>query len=204
MKNCKLCVILDRDSLKNRDIEKAARDALRGGADIIQYRDKTSCDKILIREATALRAVVKKYGKILIINDRPDIARVAGADGAHVGQEDMPVRYARRIMGKKIIGASAGNAKEALRAEKNGADYLGIGPVFRSPSKPGKRPIGVKALERIVGKVRVPLFAIGGINVKNIADIKKIGISGVAVISAATGGCDTYALVSALKHELDF
>ncbi len=195
-------MIIDRESLKNRRSENAARDALRGGADIIQYRDKISRDKIFIKEAKALRGIVKKYGKILIINDRPDIARAIGADGVHVGQSDMPVRYARGIMGKKIIGASTGNAKEALRAEKDGADYLGIGPVFRSPSKPDKRPIGIKALGRIAGKVRVPIFAIGGINIKNVADIKKTGVSGVAVISAATGGYDVYTMVSAFKHEM--
>ena len=115
MKESSLCVILDKGTLKKRDVVKAAEEALRGGADIIQYRDKASCDKKFIDEARALKKVVKRYGRILIVNDRVDIAAAIGADGAHIGQEDLPIKYARRVMGNQLIGVSAHSLKQAIR-----------------------------------------------------------------------------------------
>lgn len=196
-------MILDKDSLKKKDVIKVAEEVLRGGADVIQYRDKTSSDKAFIKEAMALKEIIKRHGRTFIINDRIDAARAVGADGVHLGQEDMPIRYAREIIGNKIIGVSAHSLEEALRAEKDGADYIGIGPIFKSPSKPGLKPIGPAVLKNIKKSAGIPFFAIGGINLKNIADLKKMGINKIAVISAAIANGDICKSVSHLKHELE-
>ncbi|MDD5679919.1 MAG: thiamine phosphate synthase [Candidatus Omnitrophica bacterium] len=202
MKNCSLCVILDRDTLKKRDLIKAAKEVLRGGADIIQYRDKLSRDMEFIEKARALKKIVKSTGRIFIVNDRVDVAAAVGADGVHLGQEDMPIRYARKIMGNKIIGVSSHSRLEAHRAVKDGADYIGIGPIFRTPGKPGAKPIGLGSLKSITSKICIPVFAIGGVNLKNIAVLKENGIKNIAVISAAIKDKNVYNSVSRLKREL--
>jgi thiamine-phosphate pyrophosphorylase len=203
LKNCSLCVILDKDALRGKELTKVAGEALRGGARVIQYRDKVSCDSDFIKEAELLRKLTRKYRGILIINDRVDIARAMGADGVHIGQDDMPIKYARKVMGKRIIGVSAHNLKQAFRAQKDGADYIGVGPIFKSPSKPRAKPIGTDILKSIKKSIHIPVFAIGGISLKNIPALKKLGMDSIAVISAAINSGDVYDSVSALKRELE-
>lgn len=201
--NCSLCVILDKDALKNRNMIEIAGKVLRGGADIVQYRNKTSCDRDFVKEASALRKITKKCGRIFIVNDRVGPACVLDADGAHIGQEDMPIQYARMILKNKIIGVSAHSLKDALRAEKDGADYIGIGPVFKTANKKCVRPIGLAVIRKIAAKVRIPVFAIGGINIKNILPTKMSGISKIAVISAAIKSRDICKAVFRLKREIE-
>jgi len=203
LKNCSLCVILDRDALKNRNILKIAHGVLRGGADIVQYRNKTSCDRDFVKEASTLRKITKKYGRIFIVNDRVDLAYVLDADGVHIGQKDMPIQYARMILKNKIIGVSAHSIKDALHAEKYGADYIGIGPVFKTANKKGVRPIGFAVIRKVAAKVGIPIFAIGGINIKNIPVAKMSGISKIAVISAAIKSRNICNAVARLKQELE-
>jgi thiamine-phosphate pyrophosphorylase len=119
------------------------------------------------------------------VNDYPDLAVFSGADGAHLGQEDMPLKKARSILGKdKIIGVSCHNLAQALKAQKQGADYIGIGPIYASATKPEYRPIGLKVLKQLKGKIKIPYFAIGNINKNNIAKIVSSGCRRVALSRA--------------------
>ncbi|MBU4376445.1 MAG: thiamine phosphate synthase [Candidatus Omnitrophica bacterium] len=203
MKNFKLYVIIDKNAVGKRSVLKVAENVLRGGADIIQLRDKISSDAVLIKEATALRRLTKRHKKIFIINDRVDIALATDADGTHLGQEDMPIKCARKILPGKIIGISTHNLKQALKAERDGADYIGIGPVFRSPSKPKSESLGPHILKKIKQKVNIPFFAIGGIDIKKIKDLKKFDAHRIAVISAVIKSKDVYRRTCLLKRELE-
>lgn len=186
-----------------RDVLMIALRLLRGGADIIQLRDKTSSDAVLIKEAKALQRLAKSHKKIFIVNDRADIALAANAGGVHLGQEDIPVKYARKILPRKLIGVSAHSLKQALRAERDGADYIGIGPVFESPSKPELKAIGPRVLKEIKRRVKIPFFAIGGIDLKKIRYLKKFDARRMAVISAVIKSKDIYRSTCLLKRELE-
>lgn len=203
MKNCKLYVILDKESAGKRDIIKIALEMLRGGADIVQLRDKISPDAALIEEAKAIRHLAKRYKKKFIMNDRVDIAAAVNADGVHLGQADMPIKHARKILPQKLIGISTHNLKQAEEAEKSGADYIGIGPIFRTSTKAGSRPIGLRVLKKIKQKVSIPFFAIGGIDVTNIKSMRRFDVYGIAVISAIMKSKDVYHSTSAIKRELE-
>ena len=135
LRDCKLYVIIDGNLIQGRDFLKVADSALRGGADIIQLRDKSSDDRSLLQYAKALEGLTKRYNRFLIINDRVDIARLIGADGVHLGQEDVPVEEARKILKRKIIGISTHSVEQAKKAERKGADYIGIGPIYRTKTK---------------------------------------------------------------------
>ena len=202
LKNCRLYVIVDRTAAKNGDIAKIAEDALRGGADIIQLRDKSSDDGTLLRCAKRIRAIAGRYNRPFIVNNRADIARAVNADGVHLGQGDIPVEEARKILGNKLIGVSTHSIAEARLAQKKGADYIGVGPVFKTPTKKGLHPIGLSTLEKIRKTVKIPLFAIGGISLANIEDVKKRGADRIAVISAATKDKNVRRAVTRLKKVL--
>lgn len=202
LKDCKIYVIIDRDVIKNRDILKVTKDVLRGGADIIQLRDKSSDDKKLLQYARAIKKVTKKYKRRFIINDRVDIARIIGADGVHLGQDDIPIEEARKILGKKIIGVSTHNLEQAKKAVRRGADYIGIGPVFKSPTKKRLPPIGPSILGRAGKTINIPFFAIGGISLDNITEVKKAGAGRVAVISQAIKTKNVYRSVKRLKEAI--
>jgi len=185
LKDFNLQVILDRGILKDTEIFGAASRTMEGGARLLQLRDKTSNDRDLLREARVLRKLTKDTGCRLIINDRVDIALISSSDGVHLGQDDMPIREARRLLGEeKIIGISTHNIEQARAAEEAGADYIGIGPVFAAPSKPSRAPIGLETAARIAQKTRIPAFLIGGISLTNIDEIIKAGGKSFAVASA--------------------
>ncbi len=203
MKNCNLYVILDKKAIGKKDVLKTAVRVLSGGADIIQLRDKISSDSMLIKEARALRCLARKHKRLFIVNDRADIALLTDADGVHLGQEDMPIKYARKMLPRKIIGVSTHSLRQALKAEKDGADYIGIGPIFKSPSKIGSRPIGQAVLKRVKKRLAIPFFAIGGINAENLGYLKNMGVNRIAVISAAIRSKDIYNSTNLLKRELE-
>ncbi|MEA3305527.1 MAG: thiamine phosphate synthase [Candidatus Omnitrophota bacterium] len=203
MRNCRLYAILDRGALKNRDTIKVARDVFRGGADIVQFRDKVSGDGEFLKCARALKNMAKRYSRLFIINDRVDIARVVGADGVHLGQSDMPIKDARRIVGKKIIGMSTHSLKEANAAQKSGADYIGIGPVFKSRTRKKTSPISPPVLKSVNKNIDIPVFAIGGISLENIAGLKKRGVNRAAVISSINRAKNVYSSVKKLKEALN-
>ncbi len=163
-----------------------AREAAKGGATIIQFREKRKSTREILEIAMALHKLLADKEIPLIINDRLDVALAVGASGVQVGQDDMPLDIARRFLGsERIIGVSARNLEEAVRAARGGADYLGVGPIFATPSKgDAGEPIGLKALSDIKKNVDIPIVAIGGVSPDNMETVIKAGADGVAVISA--------------------
>jgi thiamine-phosphate pyrophosphorylase len=178
--------------------------AIRGGATAIQLRDKQATTRELVELGCALRAVTRPAGVPLIVNDRIDVALAIDADGAHVGQDDMPARLARKLLGPdRVLGVSAGTVEEALQAQRDGADYLGTGDVYGTPTKADAGiPIGVSGLAEIAGAVSIPVVAIGGIQAGNAAATIRAGAAGIAVISAVIGAPDPEAAARTLSEIL--
>jgi len=198
-KEWKLCVIVGAE----KDLWRTARAALRGGGRVVQYRGKTKSGAVQLSESLALRELTRRFRAFLVINDRPDIARLSGADGVHLGETDLPVPVARRILGKgKIIGATAHSLREALAAEREGADYVGCGSVFISPSKPGVPVLGSCAFTEITRRIRIPVLGIGGITKKNAPEVLQKGACGVAVLSAVSEAVDPESTVRELLGNL--
>lgn len=176
------------------------RKALDGGVTFVQFREKHISGKAFLKEASALKALCKKYGVPFIVNDDVQAAEEIDADGVHVGQSDMDALKARSVLGKnKILGVSVQTAEQAILAEKNGADYLGAGAVFPTGSKDDAKVIDYKTLKDICNAVDIPVVAIGGINAGNIKTLKGSGISGAAVISALFSKPDIEAAAKELK-----
>ena len=166
------------------------RAAAKGGAGIIQYRDKGKGKREMVKTATAMSKYAKAHGSTFIVNDHIDIAKRSDADGVHVGQDIGRTGYQeiRELQKKgKIIGISASNLKEVVRAQRLGADYIGFGPIFATPIKPGMKPLGIKALKRVMKRVTIPIVAIGGINERNIRQVLAAGCRQIAVIRAVSG-----------------
>lgn len=180
-----LYAITDRTWLGNNSLYEQVEDAIKGGATFIQLREKNLNYEKFLEEAKKIKEITDKYGVPFVINDNVEIAKEIDADGVHVGQSDTEAKRAREILGKdKIIGISAGNLKEAIDAEKNGADYIGIGAMFHTDTKSDATSVTFEEAKEITGKVNIPVVAIGGINSENILSLKGTGIDGVAVISA--------------------
>src|SRR6266699_4931454 len=200
-----LHVLTDREWSRGRDMLSVAATALDGGATVIQLRDKSASTRLLIEEGLALRALTRERGALLIVNDRVDVALAVEADGAHVGQEDMPAGLARRLLGaKRILGVSAANIEEADEAIAGGADYLGVGPIFPSPGKADAGPAtGVHLLTELVKRYTIPLIAIGGITAENAAEVIRAGACGVAVITAVVYAEDITAASRQLRLAVD-
>ncbi|HIK10268.1 MAG TPA: thiamine phosphate synthase [Oscillatoriaceae cyanobacterium M33_DOE_052] len=157
--------------------------ALKGGVDIVQYRDKNADDKERLRLAQSLRQLCSDYGALFLINDRVDMAMAVGADGVHLGQDDMPIALARQLLGPgKLIGISTTQPEEMGRAMADGADYIGVGPVYETPTKAGKAAAGLDYVRYAAANATVPWFAIGGINTNNIAEVVAGGARRVAVV----------------------
>lgn len=187
-----LYLVTDRSILKGEDIFSATEKALKGGVTLVQLREKEISSLDFYNIALKMKELVSSYNVPLIINDRLDIALAVDADGLHIGQEDLPLKIARRLLGpSKILGYSVSNIKEAIFGEENGADYLGAGPVYPTGSKADAgNPIGAEGLQKIKEKVSIPVVGIGGIGIGNIAEVKKTGIDGVSLISAILGSSD--------------
>jgi len=165
--------------------------ALEGGARLIQYREKHKAFAEMVKEAEEVKKLCNRYGATLIINDRVDLAKEIDANGVHLGQEDADIEKARHELAGKIIGLSATSLDEALEAQAKGADYIGAGPVFETPSKDDAAPpFGLKTLAEIKRHVSVPIIAIGGITKENMASVLEAGADAVAVISAIAGAND--------------
>lgn len=198
-------LVTDRDILGERDLCKAVEESIKGGATIVQLREKFIDDDKFLEIAKELQKVTKKYNIPLIINDNVKIAKAIDAEGVHIGQSDESLEEARKELGAdKIIGVSVGSIEEAQKAEAGGADYLGIGTVFFTGSKKDiNEPLGLENLEKIAHSVKIPSVAIGGIHLDNVKDVMKTGVNGVAVISEILGKEDvrkaTEILVSFIK-----
>lgn len=184
-----LYLVTDRRFLKDRTLKSAVEDSIKGGVTIVQVREKDVTTREFYKVALEVKEITDKYNVPLIINDRIDIAQAIDADGVHLGQDDMPIKLARKILGKnKIIGISVGNVDEAKEAEKDGADYVGIGAIFFTGSKKDiDTPIGTSGLKEVVESINIPSVAIGGVNKENLSEVIKTGTNGAAVISAILG-----------------
>jgi thiamine-phosphate pyrophosphorylase len=183
-KNRTLYLITDRTISGLSHIEMT-RQAISAGVRIIQLREKIMSKREFYEEALSARSLSTRHKAILIINDYVDIAMAVDADGVHLGQEDMPLEEARRIFGKdKIIGISTHTLKQAIDAERRGADYIGFGPIFKTTTKDAGSPKGINSLIEVKRHVKIPVIAIGGINLRNVSDVLKAGADAVAVASA--------------------
>lgn len=185
------------------DIARSAEEALRGGATSIQLRMKEATTREIVSVGREIRMLTRDYGALYFVDDRIDVALATNADGVQLGPDDMPVLIAREIAPNLIIGASVYSLEEALRAESEGAHFLGAGSVYPSPSKPDARVIGIEGLRSIVGRVRIPVVAIGGISEENVAEVMSAGVAGVAVISAVVGSPDVAKAAARLRKMVD-
>jgi thiamine-phosphate pyrophosphorylase len=199
--NADLYVITDEKIAGGRSHIEIAREAVRGGADIIQLRDKSRSCAELIAIGREIAAIGRKAGVVFIVNDRLDVALSCGADGVHLGHGDMRVSTARQLAPHGfIIGVSVGSAEEAADAEREGADYVALSPTFSTASKEDAGPgLGLDRLREIRCAVSVPVIAIGGISHKNVRDVIAAGADGIAVISAVVAGPDIAAAARELK-----
>ncbi len=197
-----LYVITDRNlSLGRTNIEVAAK-ALEGGATVIQLREKALSDREFYLEGLKIKPLVRSYGKLFLVNDRVDIAQALDADGVHLGQEDLPLSVARRILGRgKVIGISVRSVEEAKRAVREGADYLAVSGVFPTGTKKDVgETLGLEGVRKIREAVNLPLVGIGGINSYNAGEVIRAGADGVAVVTAVTMAPD---IVKACRELLE-
>lgn len=182
-------LITDRDILKGRDLIKSLEEAISGGVTLVQLREKNATSLEFYKLAVEVRKTTLEHNIPLIINDRLDIAIAVDADGVHLGQEDLPVFVARKIWGQdKIIGASTANLKEALKAQEEGANYIGVGALFPTDTKINTRKVTLDEIKNIKQKVSIPVVGIGGINEDNIKSVADTGVDGVALVSAILDG----------------
>jgi len=198
----RLYVITDERVSRGRSHLQIAEEAIWGGADAIQLRDKEASGGRLFSVALGLRRLTREAKIPFIVNDRLDVAMAVDADGVHVGQEDLPASVARRILVPgKILGVSAETVEEALAAQKDGADYLGVGPVFeaRGTKADAGAPLGLELVARIRKGCSLPIVAIGGINAENARSVMEAGADAVAVISAIVSADDIAQAAKNLK-----
>lgn len=198
-----LYVITDRQIQRRTNLE-VVEEAIAGGASVIQLREKHLSTRAFLEEALLLRECTKRHGVLFIVNDRVDIALASGADGVHLGPEDMPLEYARRIAPHLVIGYSCDTKEEAQKAVQLGADYLGVGTVFPTTTKKDAGPpIGLERLREIAAAVTIPVVAIGGITLENVDDVLETGVSGVAVVSAIVGAPSVREATRAFRRKID-
>jgi len=199
-----LCVITDPGLAPGRDHVAIAAAALAGGADMIQLRDKTGSLRDLLPQARSIHALCRSRGALFIVNDRVDLALATDADGAHVGQEDLPAASARRLLGpRRLLGVSTHSLAQAEAARQAGADYIGFGPMFATGTKDtGYEPRGLNALRGIRRAVSLPILAIGGITLENATLVIEAGAAAPAVISAVVAAADISAAAAAFRQRV--
>ena len=200
----RLYAVTDKSWLKpGESLAEPVEELLKAGTGLIQLRDKRAGEAELLEEARALKELCSRYQALLIVNDNPKIARMAGAAGVHVGLSDMEVEEARSYLGADfIIGCSAHNVEEALRAERAGADYIGCGAVFGSRTKEDAGKLSLEELKEICSAVKIPAVAIGGIGRENICRLSGTGVDGAAVIRALFSAEDKYLAARELMEEV--
>lgn len=193
MERMKLYLVTDSDIIGKRDFYDVIEEALKAGCRCVQLREKNCLGKEFLQKALKLRAITTKYEALFIVNDRVDIAILSNADGVHVGQDDIPLKEVRKLMKDKIIGVSANNLEEAIEAQANGADYIGVGAIFPTNTKLDANNVGIIMLNSIIEKVNLPIVAIGGLKTTNVTQLKNTGILGYAVVSDILGEDDVFA-----------
>lgn len=198
--NLLLYAVTDRAWVGRQTLLEQIESALAGGVTLVQLREKRMSGEDLVREAREIRALCHRYGVPLILNDDVDAALASGADGVHVGAEDLPVRSVRERVGQgMIVGATAKTVAQAQAAEAAGADYLGVGAVFPSPTKRNAIRITAEELRTICASVSIPAVAIGGITRENLGELRGCGMAGIAVVSAIFSAEDIQAAARELR-----
>ena len=196
--NLRLYAVTDRAWTGKMTLLEQVEAALQGGATCVQLREKALDPDAFLAEARAMAALCRRYGVPFLVNDNLDIALASGADGVHVGQDDLPVEEVRRRVGSRmIVGVSAHNVREALAAQAGGADYLGAGAVFGTATKKNVTPLARQTLCDICRAVQIPVVAIGGVGPDNLMQLAGTGVAGAAVVSAIFGAPD---ITTACRH----
>ena len=184
LKDCKIYLVTDEKACNGKNFYKCIEEAIKGGVGIVQLREKNISTKDFYEKALKVKEICKRYEVLFVINDRLDIAQAVEADGVHLGQSDIPIEKAREILKNKfLIGATARNLEEAKKAELLGADYIGSGAIFGTSTKDNAQKLEMEALKKIVSSVKIPVFAIGGININNVGILKNIGLQGICSVS---------------------
>ena len=180
-----LYLVTDRNILKNRDLKDEVENAIKGGVTLVQLREKECGGKDFLKYAVEVKEITDKYDIPLIINDRVDIALAIDAAGVHVGQNDIPAKVVRELIGKnKVLGISASNLEEAKKAVEDGADYLGVGAIYSTSTKKDAKNVKLNMLKEIRDNIKIPIVAIGGIDKNNAKEVIECNIDGIAVVSA--------------------
>ena len=203
----RLYLVTDRNCLQQQTLEQAVEQAILGGVTLVQLREKAIASKEFYERALRIKAICHHYNVPLLINDRVDIALAVEADGVHIGQSDLPCGVVRQILGKdKIIGVSARTAQQAIQAQADGADYLGVGAMFATSTKQDAQTVTIASLTQIRQAVTIPIVAIGGINHTTLPALQQAlqaadtSIDGVAVVSAILGQKDVKLASQQLKE----
>ena len=204
--NFKLYAVTDLSS-EDASILPRIEQAFRGGADIIQLRSKILSDGALVRLGTAVRKIADRCQKLFFMNDRLDVALAAGADGLHLGQDDLPLGRARglcRQAGASLwLGQSTHSLNQAIRAQEEGADYVAIGPLFQTPTKPDVPAVGLDLIREAKEKIKIPFLVIGGINEENLEVILRAGATRIAAVRAIFGAQDPYEANRKLREQIE-
>lgn len=186
--------------MSDASIEECVEKSLKGGVSVVQIREKDCPGKEFLQIAKSVKEITRRYGVPLIINDRVDVAIAVGADGVHVGQDDLPCAIVRSMVGEDmIIGVSASSLTEALKAQQDGADYIGVGAMFATDTKTDAKVVTMEELDRIRREVSIPIVVIGGINKTTLPDFIGKGIDGIAVVSAIVSQNDVESAARELK-----
>jgi thiamine-phosphate pyrophosphorylase len=185
-----------------RSASEVLRGALAGGVDVVQLRDRALGDDALLGAAAEFRSLCDEFGALFVVNDRPDLAVAAEADGVHVGQDDMSPRAAREIVGEdRLVGRSTHSPAQIDAA--TGVDYIAVGPVHATPTKPGRPAAGLEPVRHAAAHARVPWFAIGGLDPGNVAEVVRAGARRIVVVRALAQAADPEAAARALRQRLD-
>lgn len=200
-KNFKLYAVTDIREGDSEILEKVEA-AYRGGADIVQMRSKQLSDAALYRLGGRWRKIADRFRKLFFVNDRLDLALAVKADGIHLGQDDLPMEAVRKIVKSSLlfIGRSTHSFSQALRAAREKPDYIGVGPIFETPTKSTYQPVGIELIKQVKGRVRIPFVCIGGINQTNIHQVIEAGATRVAVVRAIFDSDNVYQATKKLKE----
>lgn len=196
--------ILDLGYVEIRDSRKMAEAMIAGGVDLIQLRAKELASAQIAEIAAELHHLTGERGVPLIINDHPEISRVVAAEGVHLGQDDMPIAEAREVAGANcMVGKSTHSVDQAIRAFYEGADYIGFGPIFATPTKPDYLPVGLDEIQKVHDAVRIPIFCIGGIKLDNLPDVLAAGARRVVIVSGLLQARDAAEYARSAKNTLN-
>ncbi|SFD95774.1 thiamine phosphate synthase [Thermophagus xiamenensis] len=201
----RLYLVTDRDLALGRPLTDVVEKALKGGVTMVQLREKKATTRRFLQEVMDVKKILQPYNTPLIVNDRVDIALATDADGVHLGQSDMPWQMARKILGpEKIIGLSIESIEQLEEANSADIDYIGISPVFTTPTKKElEKGLGIPGTREIASQSRHPAVAIGGINIENVKDVMATGVDGISVVSAICSASDPEASARDLLERID-